>query len=551
MAKQYKIHPAIGIARVGNSRQIFIGPEIPGKPATPPDGKYRDGDKKLRRQAQRFRVYEYDDTQPNAAPKEILVSPTTNVARIEWTVHLTNKKAVWFDFDGNTGEGPTGYPPGHPLRNPTIVNPAERKKKLVIDPGPRTLNALSQQVEIAKGGGLDFPETWPGLLAGDKEITSLGTLQTDDKGRLIAAGGFGISGTMGALPADGQLNFDNNNGWFDDVSDGSVTARLVFKDGTTAAVSPAWLIVGPPDFAPPIENIVTMYDLLYDLSLRKLKLDPTIFDPLTNQFRTEFKPSFVEHIYPILQRAFNYRWVEATGAAAPVYHGSLQNFAALATPPPAGGPDPNLTVRRAVFNRLRNPNPGQPNNVPGNMPKLNGDNNGPLNFTVTITQFEMMRRWAAGQFHNQGWTGAPPAPAAEVTAKELDRAALDSMAGGAFYPGIESGWIMRDARIYAEPFRVRHATTETDPNGALPGDLTKRSALPWQADFLDCADNWWPAQRPNEVRANATATGVVEWARGIANHVDLVNRWHLLGVVVPATDPTAAAKYHESEREAP
>ena len=33
MAKTYKIHPSIGIARVGNSlTQFFIGPEIPGVP---------------------------------------------------------------------------------------------------------------------------------------------------------------------------------------------------------------------------------------------------------------------------------------------------------------------------------------------------------------------------------------------------------------------------------------------------------------------------------------------------------------------------------------
>ena len=37
MAKQYKIHPAIGIARVGNSPELFVGPEIPGKLARPAD----------------------------------------------------------------------------------------------------------------------------------------------------------------------------------------------------------------------------------------------------------------------------------------------------------------------------------------------------------------------------------------------------------------------------------------------------------------------------------------------------------------------------------
>ena len=37
-ARQYKIHPAIGIARVGNGHpdQFFIGPEIPGLPTSAP-----------------------------------------------------------------------------------------------------------------------------------------------------------------------------------------------------------------------------------------------------------------------------------------------------------------------------------------------------------------------------------------------------------------------------------------------------------------------------------------------------------------------------------
>jgi len=36
-----RIHPAIGIARVGNSEEYFIGPEIPF-PVAPPAGGYRD-----------------------------------------------------------------------------------------------------------------------------------------------------------------------------------------------------------------------------------------------------------------------------------------------------------------------------------------------------------------------------------------------------------------------------------------------------------------------------------------------------------------------------
>ncbi len=51
MAKRYKIHPSIGIARVGTSKEFYIGPELPGAFARSGDGRYRDADKKLRRQA--------------------------------------------------------------------------------------------------------------------------------------------------------------------------------------------------------------------------------------------------------------------------------------------------------------------------------------------------------------------------------------------------------------------------------------------------------------------------------------------------------------------
>src|SRR5262245_16322602 len=192
MAKRYKIHPAIGIGRVGTSAEFFLGPEIPGTYAKGADGRYRDASKKLRRQAARFWVFEYEDSRGDAAPQRVIPGQG-GIARIEWTVHLVNKKASWFNFAGLVGEGPGGYQPGHTRRNGSITDPSARMK-LVIDPGPRTLTYRSQRVEMAKGGSGGFEETWPGPLAGGKEITSLGTLVTDEEGRLSVAGGYGTSG---------------------------------------------------------------------------------------------------------------------------------------------------------------------------------------------------------------------------------------------------------------------------------------------------------------------------------------------------------------------
>jgi hypothetical protein len=69
MSKVYKIHPGIGIARVGKSTAgYFLAGEAPG--AGPfdigPDGRdiafagYKDSGHIIRRQGVRFRVFEYD-----------------------------------------------------------------------------------------------------------------------------------------------------------------------------------------------------------------------------------------------------------------------------------------------------------------------------------------------------------------------------------------------------------------------------------------------------------------------------------------------------------
>ena len=91
MAKVYKIHPAIGFARVGNSPETFLGPELPGTHAVAADGKYRDTAGRLRRPGARFWVFETDDANPAQAAQH--VQPGGQVAKIEWTVHLKNKKA--------------------------------------------------------------------------------------------------------------------------------------------------------------------------------------------------------------------------------------------------------------------------------------------------------------------------------------------------------------------------------------------------------------------------------------------------------------------------
>ncbi len=128
-----KIYPGIGIARVGNSPdQYFLGPEVPGRPVDA-DGRFKDRQGRMKRQAARFRVYGFD------SDGQVLQELTSADADITWTVHLANSKASWSEFRGAAAEA-TGSP--LPLRNAHVQNTAENpaaRDELVIDPGPRSV----------------------------------------------------------------------------------------------------------------------------------------------------------------------------------------------------------------------------------------------------------------------------------------------------------------------------------------------------------------------------------------------------------------------------
>lgn len=70
MPRHFRIHPAIGAARMGNSPEHFIGPETPGLSANSPDGvnfnSFRDAKGQILRQGARFRVFEYTED-PNGS----------------------------------------------------------------------------------------------------------------------------------------------------------------------------------------------------------------------------------------------------------------------------------------------------------------------------------------------------------------------------------------------------------------------------------------------------------------------------------------------------
>jgi hypothetical protein len=451
MATVYKIHPAIGIARVGDSPDdFFIGPERIGEEPNPPGG-FKDSQCRVKRQGARFRIFAHHD---DGTFDEI----DDTDAEITWTVHLVNKKAA------NPGRGNT-----------------ESAANLTIDPGSRTLSGPNQQ-KVFDNGEIKFTSA---------PVTKvpLGEIRSDTNNRLVVLGGFGKS----ASPlGSGISSFWGNSDWYDDVSDGPVTATIKLRsDNSTPAVTGAWVIVGPPKFAPHQQSVITLYD-----RLRQTMIDAGFATAPTTT-------SYTNDVFPILQRARDTRWVEDI-------------FGAHSFPADPVISDP---VRNAIFNKLRNPAGGG-----GNMPLLNDSGTG--DNTLTPTQFAHMQRWRDNNFTND-WVGEP-APEATVSPGGMDRAALESCVGGAFLPGIEAGGLddtqrpLLVAGNYAEAFRLSHGVVAA-------GDLSFVMALPWQADFFACADNWWPVPRPNEVLAGGTTQ---EWDRSIGSYVDMVNKWNTLGFIV-------------------
>jgi hypothetical protein len=87
----------------------------------------------------------------------------------------------------------------------------------------------------------------------------LGEIAMQSDGRLLVLGGHGRSGSDPLQPRlDIKFgHFADNDNWYDDIADGPVTATIELADGTRAEAT-AWVIVGPPDFAPGITNLITL-----------------------------------------------------------------------------------------------------------------------------------------------------------------------------------------------------------------------------------------------------------------------------------------------------
>jgi hypothetical protein len=485
----YRIYPPIGIARLGNSTtELFIGSETPDSPGTELQAngtetavtEYKTGDTgnpdtsfQVKRQAARFRLYEFETAD---APGRRASLP--DGATVEWSVRLVNKK--------DAVERPSS-PPSAPPNAIVVVDGRENR---VIDSDARTLSSVNPAAQSLAGAYLG-------------QAVALGELRLDPNGNLLVLGAAGVSRTFENAPIGDD--FFNNPGWHDDVADGPVRATIRFADGTEATAEPAWVVVAPPDFAPAVRGIVTLYDTI----LQAAKTEQLVTLPQ--------QPSFTAHILPLLQRARGLRWVHGDNTWPAV----SSNFTQLS----------NTSNEPAVMTRRKNA-------VSGILRVETAFSHNDYAFRLRAWQKDYLEQYRTGDFIADFGEAPPPDPLASAT---LTRAVLDGGVGEGFFPGIEAGIMLTRMSLYTRPFEFR-----LDHTKLSAGDLTALMAQPWQADFLKCSTGWWPTQRPNVVPGPSPRQ---EWIRGVIGHQGLVDHVMRLGVVTRRPDQGGLEVQEESGRD--
>jgi sugar lactone lactonase YvrE len=550
------IHPAIGLARVGNSPDaFFFGPEVPG--ATP-RGPFKDVNGAIAKQAARFRLYGYDQR------GRVVAELTADLADIRWEIEVANCKAAWYGVD-------TAFDvPGAPSvarRNATVTD----RSSLTVEAPPRSLAGAATGPVVLDGGRFQGVPI------------SLGEVMTDADGRLIVLPASGAAHPgPNAPPLSG---FADNDGWTDDTCDGPVHAEVRIGDKTFVA-EPAWVVCGSPNYAPGIGvGLVTLYDAVQSALFEAGSLTPPATD-------------FERDIWPIFARMNDLQWVNE-GYLQKYGFGSPQDWQQPKWRRRLGNPSPQLAgFRQQIFALFRNPDFATVE--PDLEPQLYGDKViMPPNaveprqwFSLTPLQYWHLQNWANGQFtirslqkpkHLAGYP-LQKRPAA------LDRAALDACLGGAFHPGVEFPWIARVPWIWTADMRLKSASngpdrhdygpelnaavalSEDGPLGHLgAGSITQWMGVPWQADSSSCrygyqkaistiSPGFWPARIPNGVLTEADYDIVMDtgrtleerraafdrrqdWERFIAHPTStptlsmMVQEWYRLGMVAERRGP--------------
>lgn len=536
-----KIHPGIGIARLGNSQNsYYIGPEVTN-PHPTTFGSTRDDGGAIKRQAARFRVYGYDKYGNVVA--EIQQSENS---QIEWSAHVANKKAAWYEFNAAL-DIPATVSLTVPLRNPDVKG-SNHRQALVIDSGKVSISGINMN---------DSSYALNGNFEGTPVL--LGELRTDEVGRLLVLPGFGMSSSPSGKPVFDPAkpnSFNNANGWYDDISDGPVHAKVTIG-GIDYEADSAWVVAAPPNYAPDLKGWRTLNDLLRDVYMNAGMLE------------LPEEVSFQQHILPILSRLNELQWVNKGflsmyGSGAPMDFGNADLMEKLSSAPESSlYPDPYGELRRTIYNSFRATNTLTVEQ--GAWPWIYGDAFGYTNpdpgvppsastyLKLPALYDYILEKWVAGDFINDYKKTSEYSTLEELPVQEqpdmLDQAAMHFCLADAFHPGCELTWPVRHASMYRAPYRIRErAEGAADPmygptldcnsvlamNGPLfaqgPGDLSRWMALPWQGDTAYCRSGYdmeydpyvptfWPARVPNQVLTEADYEILCDESRSNAERI--------------------------------
>lgn len=497
MAKRYKVHPGIGIARVGPSEDgYFLARESPDGEPIDIDANgnevafsgYKDSTKFTRRQGARFRVFEYEENE-TTGELSFLREITASEASIEWTVSLASSKSA----------GPVMTAVAGPDGKRTIVPSANFRNE---PPTGFSRDDLIARVSLSASGvnSVPTPGSVPlGQVAG-KDIY-IGEARTDVLGRLVVLAGLGIAGNW-VSPTHPLVDYLNNPGWYDDIADGPVDATITLSENPSEPIiaDGAWIFTAPPDFAPDTTALTTLYDIAEQVSNIPLP------SPLT----------YPQDIEPILLRAVNLYYVNERPVWRTIKQ-LMESFDNLSEND-ASAADNRMTVRDFLLQA----------------------EDQITDYRLTKRQKEILNLWVAGSFESSADSSRQSPSPPEI----LDRASLDQCVGGGFFPGIEAGSILRQKSAYSEFCRLSRGLIE-DLDGSQiqneSGLISSRMACPWQADFIECDRTWWPAQRPDITGRNSDGSPMPDWNRGLVvgggvntpgSRRNMVDHFAQLGVVV-------------------
>ena len=541
----YRIYPAVGIARVGDSDQYYLAPEKlsdlhenPQEYSQPPQSGrvYRDntgGKGKILRQAARFRIFEFLYIGATATVPSSVKEVTSAEWDIRWKVELANKKSFTPD-PGSSGRTATNR----------ILDTATSG---TLDPGATGPVKIDRTVSL------------PG--ATPKEVT-LATLHPDPdgSGRLIVVPGSGQRGHIYTTETEARSNLMlNSPGWWDDLGDGPVTAEIREK-GTSAEFRPvgAWLVLAAPAYAGPVRHVISLYDYVFAMQ-RDRELALKAF-PRGRSSPHTF--SFRDDIHPVLHRASLASWVSNE---ARLIHGPGQfaDFTDASRLVRLGTKtDPPNPERKVILDRIKLPL-AQMKPKPDRILKM------PPPGMATITSFQLraFEAWVTDPAFAFDWNSQPQPTAPIDVPAEITRCHLSLVAGGPFVPGGEIGNDASQASnwpLIPAPGMMNAGWDDAfrfDP--AQPaGTLTFTSPVPWQVDlfkeciysdpsfFPDGAQPIWPGYRPLEVvdPSNALHPWGLKLPLGAVDAVEAVTRWQDFGFLRKVVSG-GTVRYVDDERD--